>query len=135
MALKHCITAALIGTGLVTAVATAAPASAYTIRTTGQTRATPRLAADVLTTVSRYSKATGSCSFVFSADMRIMPTDYTPTQRVYRVRQMGGHYELWLVNACARKQVFEVAMWPSPRGGSDFAVVPVTGTMPLHTQW
>ena len=106
------------------------PAAAYPLRTTGQTLASPQLASDVLNRIAAYSKATGGCSFIFSAHMRVLPRGYaSPT-----VTARGGHAEEWTLNACAAKQRFQVVMWPSPRGGSDFAVTPLTGRMPLHTR-
>lgn len=107
------------------------PANAYPIRTTGRTAASPQLAADILTRIARYSKATGGCSMVFSADMRLVGTAEAPALRSAVLTHRGAHAERWTLNICAARQVFEVAMWPSPRGGSDFAVVPLTGRMSL----
>lgn len=101
------------------------PAAAYQIATSGRTLASPRLAADVLNHIARYSKATGGCSFIFSADMRVLPGSATAK---------GGHAEVWTLNACAAKQRFLVTMWPSPRGGSDYTVQPLTGRMSLAAQ-
>jgi hypothetical protein len=116
----------LIAAAIAAAAGIAAqPAAAYDLTTTGRTLASPRLAADVLSDISRYSKATGGCSFIFSADMRVVPGSFTPT---------GGHAEIWTLNACAAKQRFRITLWPSPRGGSDYAVQPLTGRMPLHTR-
>ncbi|MEP9400448.1 hypothetical protein [Sphingomonas sp. VNH70] len=117
----------------VTAVA-AQPAAAYPIKTTGRTLASPRLAADVLRQIGAYSKATGGCSMVFSAEMQVMPKRYVPRRPTVPAVARGGHFELWTVNVCAARQRFQVAMWPSPRGGSDFAVTPLTGRMPLHAR-
>ncbi|QNE32357.1 hypothetical protein F1C10_10640 [Sphingomonas sp. NBWT7] len=114
----------LIAAAIVAAAGVASqPAAAYQIATTGRTLASPRLAADVLTTIGNYSKATGGCRFIYSADMRVVPGSATAR---------GGHAEIWTLNACAAKQRFRVTMWPSPRGGSDFAVQPLTGRLPLH---
>jgi hypothetical protein len=114
----------LIAAAIVAAASIASqPAAAYDLPTTGRTLATPRLAADILTDISRYSKANGGCSFIFSADMRIVPGSSTPR---------GGHAEIWTLNACAAKQRFRVTMWPSPRGGSDYTFQPLSGRMPLY---
>jgi hypothetical protein len=122
--------------GALTALAAIAshPAAAYPIKTTGRTLASPQLAADVLRKISVYSKATGGCSFIFSAHMQVMPPRYVPVTQVVPVKARGGHFEEWTLNACAAKQRFQIAMWPSPRGGSDFAITPLTGRMPLHTR-
>lgn len=109
------------------------PAAAYPIKTTGRTLTSPQLAVNVLRQISAYSKATGGCSFVFSAHMQVMPRSYAPVAPTMPAVARGGHFEEWTVNACAAKQRFQIAMWPSPRGGTDFAVTPLTGRMPLHS--
>lgn len=101
------------------------PAAAYEIATSGRTLATPRLAADILQDIAVYSKATGGCSFIFSAAMRVEPNSFT---------RDGGHAEVWTLNACAAKQRFRITMRPSPRGGSDYTIRPLTGRMPLYVQ-
>lgn len=101
------------------------PAAAYGLTTTGRTLATPRLAADVLTDIARYSRAAGGCNFIFSADMRVVPGSFT---------QQGAHAEIWTLNLCGAKQRFRITMWPSPRGGSDYAVQRASGPMPLYTR-
>lgn len=118
-------TALIAAAIVVTAGVASQPAAAYGIATSGRTMASSQLAADVLSDISRYSKANGGCSFIYSADMRIVPGSFTPR---------GGHAEIWTLNVCAAKQRFRVTMWPSPRGGSDYTVQPITGRMPLHTR-
>lgn len=108
------------------------PAAAYTLKPTGQTLASPRLAADILRDIGRLSKATGGCSFIFSAHMTVLPRGYTPVQPTRPAVARGGHFEEWSLNACAARQRFQVAMWPSPRGGTDYAITPLTGRMPLY---
>ncbi|SFR96830.1 hypothetical protein [Sphingomonas jatrophae] len=116
----------LIAAALVASIGVAVePAAAYEIATTGRTLATPRLAVDVLRDISAYSKATGGCSFIYSAAMRIEPQSFTPN---------GGHAEIWTLNVCAAKQRFRITMRPSPRGGSDYTIQPMTGRMPLYVQ-
>lgn len=117
----------------VTAIA-APSADAYPLRTTGRTLASPQLTADVLNRIAVYSKATGGCSMLFSAHMEVMPATYVPAAPAGPARARGGHFEEWTVNVCAAKQRFQVALWPSPRGGTDFTVTPLTGRMPLHTR-
>lgn len=117
------------------AAMSAQPANAYELRTTGRTLASPQLVVDTLRTVARHSKMTGGCSFLFSAHMEVMPPSYRPAgPAIGAVAARGGHYEMWTVNACAAKQRFQIAMWPSPRGGTDFAVVALTGRMPLYVK-
>jgi hypothetical protein len=117
----------LIAAAIVAAAAGVAsqPAAAYSISTSGRTLASPQLAADVLKTIAVYSKSTGGCSFIFSADMRVVPGSFT---------RSGGHAEIWTLNACAAKQRFRITMHPSSRGGSDYSVEPLTGRMPLHAR-
>lgn len=126
MTLKHLIAAAtLAGAALVSQ-----PAAAYELTTTGRTLASRQLTVDILRDIARYSKATGGCSFLFSANMRVLPRDYAAPA----TRARGGHAEEWTVNACAAKQRFRVNMWPSPRGGTDYTVSPLTGRMPLYVR-
>lgn len=115
----------LIAAAIVTATIAGQPAAAYEIATSGRTLASPRLAADVLSDIGRYSKATGGCRFVHSAHMSVVPGSFTAR---------GGHAEIWTVNLCAAKQRFRVTMWPSARGGSDYTVRPLTGRMPLYVR-
>ncbi|USU06216.1 hypothetical protein NF701_04600 [Sphingomonadaceae bacterium OTU29THOMA1] len=130
MTLKTLITGAI----LAGAVLSSQPAAAYELTTTGRTLASPQLTMDVLRDIARYSKATGGCSFLFSADMRIMPRGLTPARPTIAADRRGGHFEQWTVNACGAKQRFQIAMWPSPRGGSDYAITPLTGRMPLYVR-
>lgn len=116
--------------GLAGAALVSQPAAAYDLTTTGHTLASRRLVVDVLRDIAAYSKATGGCSFLFSANMRVLPSSYTPPA----ARARGGHVEEWTLNACAAKQRFQVTMWPSPQGGSDYTVRPLTGRMPLYVR-
>lgn len=119
---------------LALAALTSQPAAAQKISFTGQTKASPQLRLDVLRQIARYSKANGGCAFVFSAHMQIMPRNYVPVRPSKPATGLGGHFERWTLNACGAKQGFQVAMWPSPRGGSDFAITPLTGRNPLHSR-
>ncbi len=110
------------------------PAAAYDLKITGRTLAGPQLTTDLLRQIQTYSKATGGCSFLFSVHMQVMPRNYAPARPTMPATARGGHFEEWTVNACAAKQRFQIAMWPSPRGGNDFAITPLTGRMPLHTR-
>lgn len=116
------------------AALTSQPAAAQKISFTGQTKTSPQLRLDVLRQIAQYSKASGGCAFVFSAHMEIMPRGYVAVQPSKPATALGGHFERWTLNACGAKQRFQIAMWPSPRGGSDFAVTPLTGRRPLHTR-
>lgn len=123
---KHFIAAAFV-----TAAIAAQPAAAYPLKVTGRSMASPQLQADVLAAIADYSKRTGGCRMIFSADRAVMPRTYVPRQPTRPATTMGGHFEVWSLNACAAKQRFQIAMWPSPRGGADFAVTPLTGRMSL----
>ncbi len=115
----------------VAAIGGAQGAAAYPVKLTGRTLATPRLEADVLQAIGAYSKRSGGCSMVYSADRAVMPASYVPRRPTRPATAMGGHFEVWTLNVCAAKQRFQVAMWPSPRGGADFAITPLTGRMSL----
>lgn len=123
---KHFIAAALV-----TAAIAAQPAAAYPLKVTGRSMASPQLQADVLSAIADYSKRTGGCRMIFSADRAVMPRTYVPRQPTRPATSMGGHFEVWSLNVCAAKQRFQIAMWPSPRGGADFAITPLTGRMSL----
>lgn len=123
---KHFIAAALV-----TAAIAAQPAAAYPLKVTGRSMASPQLQADVLSAIADYSKRTGGCRMIFSADRAVMPRTYVPRQPSRPATSMGGHFEVWSLNVCAAKQRFQIAMWPSPRGGADFAITPLTGRMSL----
>lgn len=127
MKLKQFIATALIaGATLVSQ-----PAAAYEITPTGQTRASPQLMVDVMRDISRYSKTNGGCSFLFSVRMAVMPRGTSAGQPAIAAERRGGHVERWVVNACAAKQMFQIAMWDSPRGGTDYVITPLTGRLPL----
>ncbi len=124
---KHFIAAALVAAS----AAAGQPAAAYPLKVTGRSMASPQLQADVLTAIADYSKRTGGCRMIFSADRQIMPRSYVPRQPTRPATRLGGHFEVWTMNVCAAKQRFQIAMWPSPRGGADFAITPLTGRMSL----
>ncbi|MFC3580423.1 hypothetical protein [Sphingomonas hylomeconis] len=130
MTLKFLIT----GAALAAAAIASAPAAAYDLKTSGRTLASPQLTVDVLRKISDYAKVSGGCHFLFSAHMQVMPRNYLPTQPTKPAVARGGHFEQWTVNACGAKQRFQIALWPSPRGGSDYAITPLTGRMPLHAR-
>lgn len=131
MKIKSLIAGAILTTMTVVA---SQPAAAYGITTTGRTGASPRLAADMLRDIARLSKATDGCAFIFSVHMRILPNRLVRTAADATTARFGGHFEEWSLNACGARQRFQVAMWPSPRGGSDYAITPLTGRMPLYVR-
>jgi hypothetical protein len=130
MRMKQWIGATMIA---VTALA-AQPAAAYDLKVTGRTLATKQLVSDVIKRIAGYTKQTTGCSFLFSVDMKVMGRGYTPRQPAMPAAGRSGHYEQWTVNACGKKQLFQVGMWTSPRGGADYAVTPITRPMPLHAR-
>lgn len=130
MKIKSLIAGAILST---TAVMASQPAAAYDITTTGRSVASPRLAADVVSEIARFTKATDGCAFIFSVHMRMLPSRLARwTPGVPNAR--AAYYEEWSVNACGARQRFQVAMWASPRGGSDYAITPLTGRMPLYVR-
>jgi hypothetical protein len=126
----HLIAAAALAAATVTGSQSAA---AYPLKITGQSRASAQLQVDVLRHIAEYSSRIGGCRFLFSAHMDVMPRSYVPRQPTRPAPTLGGLYEVWTVNVCAAKQRFQVAMWPSRRGGADFAITPLTGRMSLAT--
>jgi len=127
---KYLIAAALAAATIAGQPAAAAPR----LEITGQTRATPQLQRDLLNRIAAYSSQTGGCHMLFSAHMAVMPRNFVPRQPTRPATTLGGHFEIWTVNACAAKQRFQIAMWPSPRGGADYAITPLTGRMSLLTR-
>jgi len=125
---KSLIAAAALAAATVTA---SQPAAAYPLKITGNSRATAQLKVDVLRQIAEYSSRTGGCRFLHSAHMQVMPRNYVPRQPTRPAPTLGGHFEVWTVNVCSAKQRFQIAMWPSPRGGADFAITPLTGRMSL----
>lgn len=122
--------ASMLFAAIVTAAAMlpAGSAGAYNIDFRGTSRASPQLKLDMLKTMQRYAKATSGCSMIFSVETTIMPAGFRSSSAV---RKPGGHIELWDANVCAKKQMFIVSMWPSPRGGTEFVVAP-QGRRPLY---
>lgn len=114
---------------LATASLSAESAAAYNIDFRGVSKASPRLKLDLVRTMSRYAKATTGCSMIYSVNTRVMPASFRSTSSVHRP---GGHVELWDANVCAKKQLFVISMWPSARGGTDFAIAP-QGQRPLYS--
>ncbi|PCD04295.1 hypothetical protein COC42_08420 [Sphingomonas spermidinifaciens] len=127
---KHLIAAAALAAATVTG---SQPAAAYPLKITGRSLASAQLKVDVLRQIAEYSSRTGGCRFLHSAHMDVMPRSYVPRQPTRPALTLGGHFEVWTVNACAAKQRFQIAMWPSRRGGANFAVTPLTGRMSLAT--
>ncbi|MDV3458056.1 hypothetical protein RZN05_13755 [Sphingomonas sp. HF-S4] len=117
--------------GLAAALASQPAAASAPIKITGRTLASQQLATDLLRQIAAYSKRSGGCSMLFSAHVDVMPSSFVPQQPTKPAPALGGHYEIWTVNACAAKQRFQVAMWPLPRGGADFAITPLSGRMSL----
>jgi len=120
-----------LAAALVAALASQPAAASVPVKITGRTLASQQLASDLLRNIAAYSKRSGGCAMLFSAHMDVMPRSYVPRQPIRPAPALGGHYEIWTVNACAAKQRFQVAMWPSPRGGADFAITPLTGRLAL----
>lgn len=113
---------------LVLAAATAAAAHAAPpdpIRASGKTLASSQLATDVLNKIADYNHKSRGCADLASVQMEVLPRTYVPTQPAVPATDRGGHFERWSVDACGSTQQFQVGLWPSPQGGSDFAVTPL----------
>lgn len=120
--------------GFMLALALAAPhavAQSTDIKFVGQSRATPQLKRDILTAVIGYSKARHSCGTITTVETAPLPQGYEPKTAMFRASAPQHFYERWVAGLCGTKRAFLVAMWPSPKGGSDYQVVEVPdGTEP-----
>ena len=113
----------LVAAGLALGVSAAAPAAqAYDIDFRGQSRASPKLKADLLNNITIYGKARYKCAVVFSVDSTVLPPSYNPRTAMYRVSSPQRVYERWVVNLCGTKRPFFVGLWPDGRGGAYFKV-------------
>lgn len=108
------------------ATASAAPPTA-----SGRTLASSRLATDVLDKIVEYNRARGGCAELSALHMEVLPRTYVPRQPAIAANTRGGHFERWSVDACGTRQQFQVGMWPAAQGGSDFAVTPLPGRVPV----
>ncbi|MGA0608182.1 hypothetical protein ACO2Q0_19495 [Phenylobacterium sp. VNQ135] len=106
-------------------------AQAMDVRFTGKTRASGKLMADLLSTITGYTKQRYQCSFIFSIDSAMQPAGYEPRNPAYRVASVQRSYERWVVNACGKKRAFFVAFGNNPRGGADYKAQEIpNGVMP-----
>ncbi|MET3494625.1 DUF5991 domain-containing protein [Variovorax boronicumulans] len=101
------------------------------VRASGKTLATSQLATDVLNKIAEYTRTSGGCAALDAVDMQVLPRNYVPRQPAMPATSRGGHFERWSIEACGSRQQFQVGLWPSPQGGSDFAVTPLTGRLPV----
>lgn len=116
-----------------TALMAASPAAAVPqVKLSGRTLATPKLAGDLMRTILGHSKHSSGCPTISGAHMQVMPRSYAPRQPTRQAIAMGGHFEVWTITACAATRRYQIAMWPSPRGGADFAITPLGGRVPLR---
>lgn len=121
--------AAVVTAALTTTAAFAAPPSQ--VRASGKTLATSQLATDVLNKIAEYTRTSGGCEALDAVSMEVLPRSYVPRQPAMPATSRGGHFERWSIDACGSRQQFQVGLWPSPKGGSDFAVTPLTGRLPV----
>jgi hypothetical protein len=105
-------------------------AAAPQVKLSGRTLATPKLAGDLMRTIAGYSRRSFGCSTLSAAHMQVMPRSYRPRQPTRPATALGGHFEIWTVKACTASQQFQVALWPSRRGGAEFAITPLGGRVP-----
>ncbi|MET0246747.1 MAG: hypothetical protein ABW182_08380 [Sphingomonas sp.] len=124
------VIAAMIAAAALVASPPAAASPQVTL--TGRTLATPKLAGDLMRTIAGYWRRSAGCATISSAHMQVMSRSYAPRQPTRPATALGGHFEIWTINACAAAQRFQVAMWPSPRGGAEFAITPLGGRVPLR---
>jgi hypothetical protein len=121
--------------GFVLLVATTAPAFAQggspDIKITGQSRATLQLKRDILGVIAGYAKARHSCGTITAVETAPLPQGYEPKTAMFRVSEPKHFYERWVADLCGTKRDFLVALWPSPKGGTDYKAVEVpSGTEP-----
>jgi|GEM_PF-4871170 len=97
------------------------------VAVSGRTLASSQLATDILNRIASHVRTLKGCQTLSEVRMEVMPRDYVPLQPAVPASSRGGHFERWSVNACGERQLFQIGMWPSQRGGSDFAVTPLAG--------
>ncbi|WP_076999004.1 DUF5991 domain-containing protein [Variovorax sp. KK3] len=105
-------------------------ASAAQVQASGKTLASSQLATDVLNKIAEYVKTSGGCAALDAVNMEVLPRSYVPRQPTMPATARGGHFERWSIDACGSRQQFQVGLWPSPQGGSDFAVTPLSARAP-----
>jgi hypothetical protein len=115
--------------------ATTAPALAQSVSPdigiTGQSRATLQLKRDILGVIAGYAKTRHSCGTIAALETAPLPQGYEPKTAMFRVSEPQHFYERWVADLCGTKRAFLVALWPSPKGGTDYKAVEVpTGTEP-----
>lgn len=123
------VSAAALAATLSAATAFAAPPGQ--VRASGKTLATSQLATDVLNKIAAYTTTNRGCAALDAVDMRVMQANYAPRQPLGSTPSRAGHFELWTVDACGSSQQFEVRLVASPKGGSDFSVMPLTGRVSI----
>lgn len=121
--------------GFALLVATTAPALAQggspDIKITGQSRATLQLKRDILGVIAGYAKARHSCGTIAAVETAPLPQGYEPKTAMFRASEPQHFYERWMADLCGTKRAFLVALWPSPKGGTDYKAVEVPiGTEP-----
>lgn len=101
------------------------------IKIVGQSRATLQLKRDILAVIAGYAKARHGCGTIGTLETAPLPKGYEPKTAMFRVSQLQHFYERWQVDLCGAKRTFLVALWPSPKGGTDYKAVEVPpGTEP-----
>lgn len=101
------------------------------IKIVGQSRATLQLKRDILAVIAGYAKAWHGCGTIGTLETAPLPQGYEPKTASFRVSQPQHFYERWTADLCGAKRTFLVALWPSPKGGTDYKAVEVPpGTEP-----
>ena len=97
-------------------------APAAQVRFTGRTNADPVLIKDALQDILRVAQANQGCTTLSDVRSTVLPEDYVPEDERYRVAEAKVRYERWDVTLCDRPDSFLFSFWPSPEGGSLFAL-------------
>lgn len=121
------LTTLTLGLTSLTVAAVATAAAPGQVDASGKTLASSQLATDVLNKIVDYTRTSAGCATVDAVRMEVLPRSYVPRQPAVPATDRGGHFERWSVDACGARQQFQVGLWPSARGGSDFAVTPLSG--------
>lgn len=100
-------------------------AGATDTKIVGQSRASPQLKRDILAVIAGYANARHSCGTIAGLETAPLPQGFEPKTAMFRVNEPQHFYERWVADLCGTKRAFLVALWPSPKGGTDYKAVEV----------
>jgi hypothetical protein len=116
---------------LLSALALPIASGATDIKIVGQSRASHQLKRDTLAVIAGYAKARHSRGTIAGLETAPLPQGFEPKTAMFRVSESQHFYERWVADLCGTKRAFLVALWPSPKGGTDYKTVEVPpGTEP-----